>query len=122
MAQKSPLPTLGHGHSSGASCSGNALKGALSAPTLFISGCVPFPYKPCERKRSVVSSALFGMGGQEKHLVLEEVKDDCQSNGRPVGHVIKVRSEDTPAEQNRLQIAPVDKELFACVPFLIAFK
>lgn len=33
-AQKSPVLTLGLGHSSGASCSGNALRGALSAHTI----------------------------------------------------------------------------------------
>lgn len=71
MPQKSPVLTLGLGHSSGASCLGNALRGALSAHTLFTSGCVPFSYVPPERKRSVVISALFGVVRQEKHLVLQ---------------------------------------------------
>lgn len=69
---QSPLPTLGLGRSSGASCSGNALRGVLSAYILFTSGCVPFSSMSSERKKSVVISALFGMVRQEKHLVLRK--------------------------------------------------
>ena len=63
MPQKSPALTLGLGHSGGASCSGNALRGALSAHTIV-------SYMPFERYGLVVIPASFRMVRQGKHLVL----------------------------------------------------
>lgn len=68
MPQKSPALTLRLGHSGGASCSGNALKGALSARTIVHLGCVQFSDMRPKQKRRVVISALFSVVRQEKHL------------------------------------------------------
>lgn len=83
MPQKSPAFTLGLGHSSGASCSGNALRGALSAHTIVhFRLCAIFLHAPrAEEKRCYFSLVSHGKT-RKAFSAPEQVKGDRQSNGQ----------------------------------------
>lgn len=83
MPQKSPAFTLRAGHSGGASCSGNALRGALSAHTIVhFRSCAIFLHAPwAEESRCYFSLVSHGKT-RKAFSAPEEVKGEKDGNGQ----------------------------------------
>lgn len=92
MPQKSPVLTLGLGHSGGASCSGNALRGALSAHTIVhFRLCAIFLHAPWAVETRCYFSLVSHGKTRKAFSAPQEVRGDRQSNGQGNCKILFIR-------------------------------
>ncbi len=103
MPQKSPALTLGLGHSGGAFCSGNALRGALSAHTIVHSRlCAIFLHAPWAEETRCYFSLVSHGKTRKAFSVPEQVKGDRQSIGQANSKIMSTRPTFSKVKQNKV--------------------